>query len=52
MKRRELALFKSHCYGKAEYMQSKLDEFEHVFGKKAVGNLGKILMVTNPNINN
>lgn len=52
MKRRELALFKNHCYGKAEYVQSKLDEFEHVFGRKAVGNLGKILMVTNPNINN
>jgi|WetSurMetagenome_2_1015567.scaffolds.fasta_scaffold00249_28 tetratricopeptide (TPR) repeat protein len=50
MKRRELAQFKNHCYGKAEYMQSKLNEFEHVFGKKAVAGIGKILMVTNPNI--
>ena len=52
MKRRELAQFKRRCWGKPEYMQSKLDEFEHVFEKKAVENLGKILMVTNPNINN
>ena len=45
-KRTELAEFKQHCLGKKEFMQSKLDEFEHVFGKKAVVRLGKILIVS------
>ncbi|HUI91872.1 MAG TPA: hypothetical protein VLX68_06440 [Chitinivibrionales bacterium] len=49
-KRRELVEFKQHCHGKIEYMKSKLDEFEHIFGKKAVTRLGRILVVTNPNI--
>jgi tetratricopeptide (TPR) repeat protein len=50
-KRMELIEFKQHCHGKTEYMKNKLEEFEHVFGKKAVTMLGKTLMVTNPNIN-
>jgi tetratricopeptide (TPR) repeat protein len=48
-KRRELTAFKQNCHGKTEYMKNKLDEFEHVFGKKAVARLGKILVVVNPN---
>jgi tetratricopeptide (TPR) repeat protein len=51
-KRRELTEFKVHCLGKKEFMKSKLDEFEHVFGKKAVNRLGKILVLSNPNITN
>jgi tetratricopeptide (TPR) repeat protein len=50
-KRKELVEFKQLCLGRIEYMKSKLDEFEHIFGKKAVMRLGRILMVTNPNIN-
>jgi tetratricopeptide (TPR) repeat protein len=49
-KRKELIEFKQHCHGKKEFMMNKLEEFEHVFGKKAVTRLGKILIVTNPNI--
>jgi hypothetical protein len=49
-KRRLLSEFKQHCQGKAEYMKNKLDEFEHIFGKKAVSRLGKILVLTNANI--
>jgi len=47
-KRKELAEFKQHCLGKKEFMQSKLDEFEHVFGNKAVARLGRILVLSNP----
>lgn len=49
-KRREMIEFKQNCHEKTEYMKSKLGEFEHVFGKKAVIRLGKILAVSNPNI--
>jgi tetratricopeptide (TPR) repeat protein len=49
-KRKELTEFKQNCHGKMEYMKSKLEEFEHIFGKKAVTRLGKILAVSNPNI--
>lgn len=50
-KRAELVEFKRMCHGKQEYIRNRLDEFEHVFGKKAVTRLGRILIVTNPNIN-
>jgi len=46
-KKQELAGFKRLCQGKTEYMKNKLEEFEHVFGKKAVVRLGKILIVAN-----
>jgi len=49
-KRKELTVFKQECHGKMEYMMNKLEEFEHIFGKKAVARLGKILAVSNPNI--
>jgi len=49
-KRLELSEFKRNCHGKAEFMKNKLEEFEHVFGKKAVTRLGKILVVTNANV--
>jgi len=49
-KRKELTEFKQQCHGKTEFMRTKLDEFEHVFGKKAVTRLGKILAVSNPNV--
>lgn len=49
-KRLELVEFKRMCHGKPEYIRNRLDEFEHVFGKKAVTRLGRILVVTNPNI--
>jgi tetratricopeptide (TPR) repeat protein len=49
-KRRQLSEFKQHCQGKAEYMKNRLDEFEHIFGKKAMSRLGKILVVTNANV--
>jgi tetratricopeptide (TPR) repeat protein len=49
-KRKELTEFKQQCHGKMEYMKNKLEEFEHIFGKKAVTRLGKILAVSNPNI--
>jgi tetratricopeptide (TPR) repeat protein len=49
-KRKELTEFKQQCHGKMEYMRNKLEEFEHIFGKKAVTRLGKILAVSNPNI--
>jgi tetratricopeptide (TPR) repeat protein len=48
-KRAELVEFKRMCHGKPEYIRNRLDEFEHVFGKKAVTRLGRILIVTNPN---
>jgi tetratricopeptide (TPR) repeat protein len=47
-KRKELAEFKKHCYGKLKFMENKLEEFEHVFGKKAVAHLGKTLMISHP----
>ena len=31
-------------------MKNRLDEFEHIFGKKAMSRLGKILVVTNANV--
>ncbi len=49
-KRLELSDFKRHCQGKTEFIKNKLDEFEHVFGKKAVARLGKILVVSNANV--
>ena len=49
-KRAELVEFKRMCHGKPEYIMNRLDEFEHVFGKKAVTRLGRTLVVTNPNI--
>ncbi len=48
-KKKDLVEFKRLCHGKMEYMKNKLDEFEHVFGKKAVVRLGKILVVANLN---
>jgi tetratricopeptide (TPR) repeat protein len=49
-KRKQLIEFKKNCHGKNEYMKNKLEEFEHIFGKKSAARLGKILVVTNPNM--
>ncbi len=45
-KRMELAEFKKQCYGKDKFMENKLEEFEHIFGKKAVAHLGKTLIIS------
>lgn len=45
-KRNTLAEFKKVCFGKTKFMENKLEEFEHVFGKKAVSSLEKILLIT------
>jgi tetratricopeptide (TPR) repeat protein len=45
-KRTELAEFRKHCYGKSKFMENKLEEFEHVFGKKAVAHLEKALTIS------
>jgi hypothetical protein len=46
MKRRELIEFKKNCFGKMKFMENKLEEFEHVFGEKAVSRLEKILLIS------
>jgi tetratricopeptide (TPR) repeat protein len=46
MKRRELIEFKKNCFGKMKFIENKLEEFEHIFGEKAVGRLEKILMIS------
>jgi tetratricopeptide (TPR) repeat protein len=45
-KRLELAEFRKHCYGKSKFMENKLEEFEHVFGKKAFAHLEKALTIS------
>lgn len=47
-KRVELSEFKKNCYGKVIFMENKLEEFEHVFGKKAVARLGKTFTISHP----
>jgi tetratricopeptide (TPR) repeat protein len=47
-KRAELSEFKKHCYGKVIFMENKLEEFEHIFGKKSVARLGKTLTISHP----
>ena len=46
LKRRELIEFKKNCFGKIKFIENKLEEFEHIFGEKAVGRLEKILMIS------
>ena len=45
-KKTELAEFKKHCHGKMKFVENKLEEFEHIFGKKAVAHLKKALMIS------
>jgi tetratricopeptide (TPR) repeat protein len=47
-KKKTLIEFKKNCMGKTRFMENKLEEFGHVFGKKAVASLEKILMITHP----
>ena len=47
-KRKALLEFKKNCFGKMKFMENKLEEFEHVFGKKPVASIEKILMITHP----
>jgi tetratricopeptide (TPR) repeat protein len=47
-KKAELAEFRKQCYGRDKFMENKLEEFEHVFGKKAVAHLGKTLIISHP----
>lgn len=46
-KRKALAEFKNNCFGKIKFMKNKIEEFEHIFGGKAVASVEKILMVSN-----
>jgi tetratricopeptide (TPR) repeat protein len=46
-KRKALVEFKKNCFGKMKFMGNKLEEFEHIFGKKAVTSIEKILMISN-----
>jgi Tfp pilus assembly protein PilF len=46
LKRRECIEFKKNCFGKMKFIENKLEEFEHIFGDKAVGRLEKILMIS------
>jgi tetratricopeptide (TPR) repeat protein len=45
-KRIELFEFKKLCFGKMKFMENKLEEFEHIFGKKATAHLEKALMIS------
>ena len=45
-KKAELVEFKKNCYGKMKFMENKLEEFEHIFGKKAAAHLEKTLMIS------
>jgi tetratricopeptide (TPR) repeat protein len=45
-KRTELVEFKKNCYGKMKFIENKLEEFEHIFGKKATAHLEKALMIS------
>jgi tetratricopeptide (TPR) repeat protein len=45
-KRIELVEFKKLCFGKMKFMENKLEEFEHIFGKKATAHLEKTLMIS------
>lgn len=46
LKRRALIEFKKNCFGKIKFIENKLEEFEHVFGERAVDRLTKILTIS------
>jgi tetratricopeptide (TPR) repeat protein len=46
-KRAELMEFIKTCYNKTEYIKSKLNEFEQIFGKNSSSHIEKILLFTN-----
>jgi tetratricopeptide (TPR) repeat protein len=45
-KKKELTEFRVNCLGKVKFMENKIDEFDQIFGKKAVASIEKILMIS------
>ncbi|HEX7510474.1 MAG TPA: tetratricopeptide repeat protein [Chitinivibrionales bacterium] len=44
-KRKTLTEFKKCCFGKIKFMQNKIEEFEHIFGKHAAASVEKNLLI-------